>query len=356
MKITRVMTQKTVLSLSLVLGLLACAQPEDESTTSSASSGSKPVDSQGLPADVQLQFSSTAVGTTALMAALDLGNGVSLTEARINIAKIKIKPEEEEDEAEVEQESEFKAMREAREEDIKEQKASLEAQMEDIKKSYEEQIENATTEAAKDSLEAAKDNEIVALEEALAAQHKAIEDEIDAYEEQHDADLKWKGSFVFDLLTNTVSPEIPSVTVLDGTYRRIEFEVKPNRVLDAADPLLNHSVYIAGTVSLNGNSVPFTYALRLSEEFKIRGPQGATVQPDVANSLVISFNPSLWFTGVDFSGATQDAAGTIVIDENSNTKLLDSVKERIKDSAEFGKDEDGDGELEDEESSDDIQE
>lgn len=354
MKNTRMMTPKTVLSMSLVLGLLSCAQPTEDSTVN-ASSGSKPGDSQGLPADVQIQFNSTAAGTTALAATLDLGHGLILTEARINIAKIKIKPEEDEDESEVEQESEFKAMREERKETIKDQEADLEAQMEAIKKSYEEQIENANSEAAKDSLEAARDNEIKALEKTLAAQHKAIEDEIDAYEEQHDADLKWKGSFVFDLMTNTVSPEIPSVTVLDGTYRRLEFEVKPNRVLEAADPLLNHSVYVAGTVTLNGTAVPFTYALRLSEEFKIRAPQGATVQPEAMNAVVIAFNPSLWFHAADFSSATQDATGTIVIDENNNTGLLDSVKEKIKESAKFGKDEDGDGEVEDEESSDDVQ-
>lgn len=355
MKSTRTITQKTVLSLSLAFGLLACAKTADESTDALA--GSKPADSQGKAADIQLQFHSLGGATTALTASLDLGNGVTIAEALVNIAKIKIKPEEEEDESELELESEFKSMREAREADLEEQKHSLEEQMEAIKKSYEEQIENAATEAEKDSLEAAREKEIIALEVSLASQLKVIEDEMDAYEEQHDADLKWKGAYVFDLVSNTVTPEIPSVSVLDGTYRRLEFQIKPNRVVASTDPLFNHSVYVAGSVTMNGTAVPFTYALRLSEEFKIRGPKGAAVQPDVANALVVSFNPSTWFAGIDFSAATRNASGTIVIDENNNTSLLDSIKEKIKDSTEFGKDEDGDGELEeDEETKGDVQE
>ena len=336
---------------SLLISTLSVACGPKVEETKEILSGSKPADSQGKNADIQLTFAAGSTATALKLAAgMDLGSGVILSDARINIGKIKIKPTVELEESEIEQKKEIAALKEEKEEQLKKQEETWEESKKSIEKKYEELLDSAAKESEKRTLESAAKSEKAVIEASIAAAKKSAEDELESIAAEKDADLKWKGSYVYDLIANAVSPEVPTVSLLDGTYKRIEFELKPNRVLDSSDPLLNNSVYIAGSITLNSVAVPFTFSMKLSEEFKLKGNQGTSVKPDIVNALVISFQLSNWFNGINFSSAALNSDGTIVIDDATNASIFAMIKAKMKSSAKYGEDEDGDGKLEDAES------
>ena len=350
------MKSKIAIRNQLFTGLLAstigfsCAQ--EKAAVDAAAKSSTPANSQGKTADIQLKFASSTAPKVALglVAGLDIGSGVMLSDARVNIGKIKIKPEKLEDEDEKNDKDKLKSLEKENEAEMKDEEAGWEAELNAIEKKFEAQKDAAKTDAEKATIKANEKSQKAAVELKIAAAKKVIEDKLDALEAEKDGDMKWKESYVYDLIQNTVSPKIPTIGLFDGNYRRIEFELKPNRSLASTDPLLNSSVYIAGTVLVGTTKVPFTYALDLTENFKLTGAQGANMEPEVVNSLVIAFKPSAWFTGIDFSTAVKDGSGTILIDKANNLGLYSTIKKQIKSSAKFGKDDNDDGELEDSES------
>lgn len=346
--------------------LIACSQNSGEgedtttatSTTSpSVTSANKPTDSKGVASPVDIKFSApVAASALHLTGTLDLGSGIILSDARVSIGAIKIKVDKAEDDDEKALKEELKSKEKELEDSSGSDEAGFETQLDDIKTRYEALIEAAPTKADKEALETQREGEKDALEAQLAVVKKAKEDQLDAIKEAKDESIKWKGPYVYDLIGDVMTPALAETTVMDGTYKRIEFELKPNRSLEATDGLLNNSIYMVGTVDLAGVATPFKLAFPFSEEFKLMSTAGAVMSPGAANSLVIAFQPKNWFVGVDFSVGVKDAAGVIVIDDVNNASLLKAVKKNIKSSTKFGKDEDGDGELKADESDGDGQE
>ena len=351
------MKSKIAIRNHLITGLLvstlgfSCGQEKKSAIDATSITSSTPTDSHGKIAHIQLKFSSRSAPKVplSLLASLDIGGGIMLSDARLNIGKIKIEPEMGEDEDEKNDDDELKALEAENEADMKDEEAAWEAELDAIHKKFQIQKDAATTEVEKAAIKANKKAEIAVLELKIAAAKKVFEDKLDALEAEKDDDMEWKESYVYDLIQNTVAPSIPGVDVLDGTYHRIEFELKPNRSLAGTDPLLNNSVYIAGTVVVGTSKVPFTYALDLCEELELTGVKGTHIQPEVVNSLMITFKPAAWFAGIDLSTAVRDASGSILINKANNIGLYLAIKKQIRSSANFGTDDDNDGELEDSE-------
>lgn len=340
----------------------ACSQTETNgkedpaskstSTNTTESEGSKPSDSTGVASPIDLQFSTQATASALHLAAttMDLGNGVILSDARVNIGAIKLKPQKDEDDDEKALEKELKSKESELKKDSESDEDGFETQMSEIKSKYEALISDAASEADKKALETQREAEKDAIEAQVAEVKKAQEDKLEAIKDAKDASIKWKGPYIYDLIADTVTPALEETTILDGSYRRIAFELRPNRSLDASDPLLNYSIYLAGTVDIGGTATSFSLSFPYNEKFKMFSTKGAAMEPGVSNKLVIAFKPVDWFAGIDFSTATKDAAGSIVIDDKSNLELLNAIKKNIKSSTHFGKDNDGDGKLKDDES------
>lgn len=344
------------LFMSLIVGCTNGGTSEEETTettTTAPSSvqGSAPKDSTGVEAAIGVDFTSgTSASALQLVGTLDVGGGVILSDARVSIASIKLKAEKAEDDEEKALKEELEKMEEDLKASSQEDEDGFETSLQEIESRYEALIEVAADETAKDQLEVDREAEKDAVEEQMAVVKKEREDQIDALKAERDSSMKWKGPYVYDLIGNTVTPALPESSIMDGSYKRIEFELKPNRTLEATDPLLNHSVYLEGTVDIAGVATPFKFAFDMSEQFKMFSAQGAPVVAGAANNLVVAFQPALWFANVDFSSGIKDAAGVIIIDKNSNPELLKAIKHNIKSSTKFGKDDDGDGELKEEES------
>lgn len=371
MKLTQRMTRRTLpwvafLTLGLTLGACGKKQSDDDDeeddaavptspgggTTVGTIAADRPGDSTGQSAALSLNFGTdgTALALQAVTS-LDVGGGVTLTDARISIGSIKIKANKETGGDERALKDELKAEKKSREAALEADKKLLEDKKEAVKKKYEPQFESASTEAEKDALKVQMIAEVALVEKDLATLEATKEEEMAALEAQRDGNVKWKGPYVYDLIAGGITPALPEVSLVDGSYRRIEFKVKPNRTLEGTDPLLNNSIYLEGTVNLAGTPTPFAASFRVDEEFKLMGAGAFKVDPSVANAMTVVFNPASWFTGVDFTGAIVDATGVISVTDVVNPGIWELIRKNVKTSTRFGKDEDNDGKLGTEEES-----
>jgi hypothetical protein len=177
----------------------------------------------------------------------------------------------------------------------------------------------------------------------------------------------FNGPYVVNLLTNQVLPDPGTIEVPDGTYTDIQLKLAKlekdeiGDIVAASDPLIERSIYLTGSYKPEGGTaVSVTMDFDLDEEF-VLGSSAAFAGVDIVagqnNPVIIAFRLDRWF---DFRGSDTDLSdvqGEIVLIKDADDVAKDvreAIKENVKQSAKFGKDADGDGNLgEDEDSEDD---
>jgi hypothetical protein len=202
----------------------------------------------------------------------------------------------------------------------------------------------------------------------------------DESEQTENEEVKLRGPFVVDLLTDIVTPALPAVDVVAGTYT--EIQVKIDRIegteeddsgmplVDPSDPLFGNSIYLAGTYSgtLGGDTVtdvPFSMSFDLDEELTLAAPDptlGFVVDQDMLQTVILAFRIAQWFDfsdpeanpdAVDFASLPITAA--VVLDRNAEdpaSALREVIKHKIEASADYGRDSDGDHRLDSSEDED----
>lgn len=331
---------------------------EESSTNGGGSVGStskvssdKPADSTGAFANLKIEFGTVSDAATALNLAgeaansIDVGGGVVITEGRINIKSIKVKANKERSDEEKALKKAFEADMEAAEAASEGDKKQVEELEASIEQKYEPLFEDAASKEDKLALRDQMKAELAEVELQKAAMEAIKEAKFEDLEAEKDGNLKWRGPFVYDLVNKTVDPALPTVDVLDGSYRRIEFKVKPARHLTETDSMINKSVFLAGTVAVGEVSTGFEIALKVEKEFRLSGLDSLVLDAAADNTMAIAFDPKAWLTGVDLASATVGADGIIHVDEANNIELLKVISLNIVKSTRFGKDEDHDGKL-----------
>ncbi len=195
--------------------------------------------------------------------------------------------------------------------------------------------------------------------------------------------LEFVGPFALDLLTGTSYPEIPQVTIDTGVYTDIELDIEklqnndltgmPNLPQGIADKLLDYSVYIEGSYdSADGTTyvaVPFLLALEDGDEFEFSGTDfssGFMVDDQGVNDIIVAFRLNEWFrfdnTETNSDNFTLEDAiadngngNEIILRSNTNSEVMHVIADNLEESAEYGKDEDGDHELDENEDDDDVE-
>jgi len=210
------------------------------------------------------------------------------------------------------------------------------------------------------------------------------DDLADAADLEENDSVKLDGPFVVDLLTDTVTPEIPPIDVVAGTYTEIVVQINVIETEDeveddigapavlSTDPMFGYSVYLAGayTGQLAGTDVvdvPFVLAFDLDEEVTIAAGDpalGFVVDHNMLQTIIIAFRVTQWFDftdteanpdGFDFNSLTDDTQ--IVLDETVDgvaayEDVRDVIKKKLEASADTGEDHDGDGHLDSDEDDD----
>lgn len=197
-------------------------------------------------------------------------------------------------------------------------------------------------------------------------------------EKEDDNQVKYRGPFIVDLISNTVTPSLGSLILASGTYDRIELKLAKiedeagesgSPLVSPSDNLYRKSIYLAGTYtgSTNGGSVtdaPFTLSFELDEEFALAaGSRGFSLQSNATNTVIIAFRLAKWLAfnnttvndkNVDFRNIITNAGRIDLSDasEGDNKKIWEVMREAVKASADFGRDSNDDGRLESSEDDD----
>lgn len=204
---------------------------------------------------------------------------------------------------------------------------------------------------------------------------KEIEIEMEG---QEDDESEYAGTFLVDLLNNTVTPEFPDITLPGGNYDEIELEIDKldgteldasgNPLVVEGDVMFGRSLYLEGTYTPSAG-IPQTFALAYNTEEEISLKDSNSINSIAVTGLtelLIAFRMDNWFDfsnketnihDVDFSSLTLNGTIDLLADLQAGLPVIDSylmevIQENIEESADFGEDQDGDGILEEDEDDD----
>jgi len=168
-------------------------------------------------------------------------------------------------------------------------------------------------------------------------------------------EFEMEGPYLVDLIQQTMDPVPAGLDLLPGTYDEIKFKIDKiegdeddevgTQLVAADDPLFGHSMILEGSFTPTaGSAIPFTYTYDGDAEFELAGGgEGFAVSDTDVSSIIIAFRLARWFDGIDmtaFATSPDDVA------------YKEALKENIKNSADFGEDDDDDGFLESDEDDD----
>ncbi|SMF74599.1 hypothetical protein [Pseudobacteriovorax antillogorgiicola] len=323
--------------------------PADE-TDGVEADGSIPDDSTGTSSSMTLTLSADSSATLqGASTPLILPNGLTINYGRLTVSRLRMVPSAEESEFEQGLDERLSQIEEQEDPGKATTREEKEGSIESIEAEYDELIAAAATEEEKEALREQEDEERATHEEEVASIEKELQDEKDALEDTEDSSLKLKDNdYVYDLLANTVTPSIDSFSALDGSYQRVEFELRPLR--ESSDPkLLNRAALVEGVIEIDSTTRRVEVEVRQLTPIKLKGTGGLQVDADDTNDMIIKFALGAWFVDVNLNTATVNTRGEIHINEKENRPLYDAILQNIRRSTKFGEDQDTDGQLDDDE-------
>ncbi|MBW8888210.1 MAG: hypothetical protein JF616_10685 [Fibrobacteres bacterium] len=140
------------------------------------------------------------------------------------------------------------------------------------------------------------------------------------------------GLVVIDLLTGVSSPDLGTLSVPAGLYNEVKFELHHGQ----NDSTLGGRTLVAhGTLTLaDGSSKPFSLALTLDENLKIRSDSGLNLSAGALQTVAVKLMAGDWLKGLDLSAClnvVDPAAASIDITEDSPVGKCLDAEHRIKD-------------------------
>lgn len=155
-----------------------------------------------------------------------------------------------------------------------------------------------------------------------------IEYEAETDNDSTSVDFELEGNVVIDFATGIPTPDIRAITIPEGTYEDVSIEV------ELADETGNPAIVLNGLyTSPDSMEHPIRFEFNSDEEFEVER-EGTIVFAENQSAIAeITFDPSVWFAGVtdqDMANASKNTNGVIVISEDQNTAIFDSVEEGLE--------------------------
>jgi hypothetical protein len=133
------------------------------------------------------------------------------------------------------------------------------------------------------------------------------------------------GPFVIDLVTGQSTPDLSTIEVPAGVYKRIDFRVEdgdPSEGVVAEGSALDNRSF-AGSFTFDDQGTPLTLrlSLRFNEDIRIEDPAGIDATGS-AQALLTTFDISAWFAGLDISGCLENGDlrivdGEVLVDDDA---------------------------------------
>jgi hypothetical protein len=209
---------------------------------------------------------------------------------------------------------------------------------------------------------------------------KVVVEEVEIKLDQNDinTEVDFPGPFVIDLLSDTITPEPTSIVLAAGSYSEIWLgfnqltsEGATNIGIAGGDPLVGYTFIVEGTYtgpSASGaqTSIPFRIALNTDRGLDLSGGNAdrntMNILSNRINDVIVAFRMNKWmdfsasenWANIDMANA-QLSSGEIILNNSStgnNAEIFDYLIRNMLESADYGIDEDGDGELESDEDDD----
>ncbi len=157
-----------------------------------------------------------------------------------------------------------------------------------------------------------------------------------------DAAIEIDGPFAVDLTTTTAIADLTDVELEAQAYCRLELRWHQDDDTDLA-------IEVAG----EADGTPFAVRSRRNDELRLEATEadGFTIG-EATSALFVAFDLAAWLDGVDIASAVLDGDGVAVIDDDTNSDLLDVFEDNVADAADLFADDDGDGALDDDEHDD----
>jgi hypothetical protein len=144
-------------------------------------------------------------------------------------------------------------------------------------------------------------------------------------------ELALKGPFVIDLLTGASTPDLGTLNVPAGLYDKVKLEMHHGQ----NDTTLGGRTLVAhGTLTAGAVSKPFSLALTLNENLRIKSDSGLTLDAGSLNTVAVKLMAGDWLKGLDLAacvGMIDSTAATIEITEDSPVGKCLDAEHRIKD-------------------------
>lgn len=139
-------------------------------------------------------------------------------------------------------------------------------------------------------------------------------------------EFEMEGIVVIDFATGIPTPDIRAITIPAGTYEEVEIEVELSE--DTSEP----SIVLNGTyTSPDAEIHPVRFEFNSGESFEVER-EGTIVFTENQSAIAeITFDPSVWFAGVNdehMADATK-LDGVIVISENQNGEIFEIVADGL---------------------------
>lgn len=343
------MTTKHV-SLFALLGLLfaSCSSEksgdgEDKLVTLNSE---KPADGTNAYGIVTVVFAMAAdEAATALADAPTKSIGdVTLSYAKFSIAKIKIKPNKEPSESEKKLDEQEK---EREKKHSKDQEEKIESAIKETESSSRLLSRPESSPERRQKRPALED--LAEKKKELGDRAKEFKDQEDrhiAEEAKSDPATKFVGPYVFDAISGTIDGGPIKADVTDGSYRRIQFQLKRNFSVAETEPLLGNVFALKGAVKVGDKTYNLEIHWPIALNFRLASDTAFKVAPGEDNTLGISLDMTKWFDRIDWSSAEVDeASNTIFVDKNTNQSIMRVLQSNMKTAVKCGKDEDKDGKL-----------
>ena len=315
---------------------VACSDSKSQDNTELVVGEAIPSDSTGATGAMNANFSSLkSIGMMLAdaPATLAIGKDIELSYAKFNIAKIRVKALKDRNEDE-------KALESLESDEEKTSVKELEAEIGDEAADLVEKAE-----AAKSDHGAARASKIAEKAAKFDAKEKAATEK----ESGRDKATKWSGPFLFDAIAGKLEGDLPKVSLADGSYRRVEFQMKRNFSAAAGEAIVGNVFAIRGTFLKAAVKVPFEIDWHVALNLRLSGEGAVTVKAGEDNKMLINFDLSKWFEGIDLKAATVNKDGTIYINKSTNVPIMKQLHHNIKVNARFGKDIDKNSKLDDSE-------
>jgi hypothetical protein len=160
---------------------------------------------------------------------------------------------------------------------------------------------------------------------------KEIENEKEM-ECEDESGLALKGPFVIDLLTGASSPDLGTLSVPAGVYDRVKIELHHGQ----NDSALGGRTLVAhgDLILADGSSKPFSLALTLNENLRIKSDSGLNLSAGALQTVAVKLLAGDWLKGLDLAaclGSADPAAASIEITEDSPVGKCLDAEHRIKD-------------------------